>query len=383
MAAFVGLAEFIDKERVTIVAEWETFARSLLPESSGMTASALRDHADQILTAIVHDMRSRQTEAEQAEKSKGRGQAQALGEIGKIHAMLRIEFGFKLSQMVAEYRALRASILRLWESEGADPQGVTRFNESIDEALTEAVESFMATTEHFTHQSLGILGHDLRTPLSAIVTGASMIMGTESLDAGTLKTASRMFKSANRMSRMIEDLLDLTRTRFGDRIPVVHAAMDLDPLCRQVLAELEARRPGGIQFTATGDLQGAWDSDRICQVLSNLISNAIQYGDKTEPIVVTATGTFDEVVIEVHNGGPAIPDAAQKSIFDAMIRHSGDPKTNRGLGLGLYIASQVVLAHGGKLDVSSTDAAGTTFTVRLPRKPKAAVERVETAAKTG
>lgn len=145
--SFVGLAEFIDEKRVAIVAEWETFARSLFPAASGMDATALRDHADEILTAIVRDMRSRQTAAEQTEKSKGRGPTQYLSEMGGLHAALRIEFGFKLSQMVAEYRALRASVLRLWEKEGTDPAGVTRFNEAVDEALTEAVHRFTQTTE--------------------------------------------------------------------------------------------------------------------------------------------------------------------------------------------------------------------------------------------
>jgi signal transduction histidine kinase len=374
MTAHVGLAEFIDTERVAIVAEWEEFARSLVPAGTSMTPSALRDHADQILTAIVHDMKSQQSEAEQEEKSKGRGKAQRLGEIGKIHALLRIDFGFKCGQMVAEYRALRAIVLRLWESGGTDPQGVTRFNESIDEALTEAVESFMETTEHFTHQSLGILGHDLRTPLAAIIMGATMIIGTETLDAQTIKTTSRVLTCANRMSRMIEDLLDLTRTRFGDRIPVVPMPIDLELLCRQVLAELDGEKPTGkLRLACSGELRGEWDADRIAQVLSNLVSNALQYGAKADPIDVVVRGEADQVVITVHNLGPVISEKSQKSIFEPMIRDSGDAKTNRGLGLGLYIASQVVLAHGGKLDVSSTRKDGTTFTVKLPRSPQPAL----------
>lgn len=370
MSDSVGLAEFIDKHRVKIVAEWETFARSLLPAATGMSPTALRDHADQILTAIVDDMKSQQSAAEQAEKSKGRGEAQRLGYIGELHAALRIEFGFKLGQMVAEYRALRASILRLWEREGTDPAGVTRFNESIDEALTEAVESFTETTEHFRDQSLGILGHDLRTPLAAMITGSTLIMSSENLDDGTVRIATRMLSSAHRMSRMIEDLLDLTRTRFGDRIPIVAVHLDLEPLCRQVVAELEGHRPSGeLRFSATGDLRGEWDGDRIAQVLSNLVWNAIQHGDKRDPITVAARDDGDTVVVEVHNGGAAIPANVLATMFEPMVRHTTDVQTSRGLGLGLYIASQVVLAHGGKLEVASTDAGGTTFTVRLPRVP--------------
>jgi signal transduction histidine kinase len=366
----MDLAEFIDADRVTIVAEWEAFARTLLPAAGGLPSSALRDHADDILTAIVRDMRSRQTAVEQAEKSKGRGEAQHLGEVGKLHASLRIEFGFKVGQMVAEYRALRASVLRLWERKGTDPRGETRFNESIDEALTEAVSSFVETTEHFRDQSLGILGHDLRNPLSAIITGSTFLISSEKLDDRSLGIAARMLNSANRMNRMIGDLLDLTRTRFGDLIPVVPAPMDLDPVCRQVVAELEGLRPagGGVRFTGKGDLTGEWDGDRIAQVLSNLVRNAVQHGGATDLITLAAEDNGSEVLLEVHNGGPPIPEGVQATMFEPMVRHAGDDHKTTGLGLGLYIASQIVLAHGGSLNVKSTEADGTTFAVRLPRR---------------
>ncbi len=371
---FMELAQFIDHERAKIVAEWEVFARSVQPTAGAMSPTALRDHADQILTAIVDDMKSQQSAAEQAEKSKGRGSAQRLGYIGELHASLRIEYGFKLPQMIAEYRALRASVLRLWETNGGDPAGVTRFNESIDEALTEAVDSFTQTTEHYRDQSLAILGHDLRTPLSAIVTGASLLLSKQDLDKGTVRVATLMLSSANRMSRMIEDLLDLTRTRLGDRIPVNPVHLDLEPLCQQVIAELQTHRPpGGVVFTAEGDLHGEWDGDRISQVLSNLVWNAIQHGGKSDPVTVTAQDDGASVVVTVHNSGTPIPENALKAIFQPLVRHTTDSRVSSGLGLGLYISSQIVLAHAGKFEVTSTDAGGTTFTVRLPRTPPSPV----------
>jgi signal transduction histidine kinase len=371
------LAEFIDRERLTIVAEWESFARTLLPAAGGLTALALRDHADEILTAIIRDMKSRQTATEQAEKSKGRGQAQRLGEMGEIHASLRIEIGFRLGQMVAEYRALRASVLRLWEKVGGDPGGVTRFNESIDEALTVAVDSFTETTERYRDQSVGILSHDLRNPLSGIILGATMLMPSEGRERSQERDdknvgviCKRILNSARRMDRMIGDLLDLTRTRFGKQIPMTRAPIDLEPLCRQVLAELEGQCPTRLRFSNEGDLHGEWDGDRIAQVLSNLLRNAIQHGGADDPVTLVALGGEDEVLLKVHNGGPAIPQDALPHIFEPLVRHVKDQQTNTGLGLGLFIAFQVVMAHQGTLDVSSTQDGGTTFTARLPRHPR-------------
>jgi len=361
------LADFIDKERRAIVDEWQEFARTLLPAAGGMTGSALRDHADEILTAIVHDMRSRQTREEQAEKSKGRGVAQRLEEIGRVHAALRIENGFKLGQLVAEYRALRASVLRLWAHRGSDAIGVTRFNESIDEALVEAVELFTKTNEYYRDQTLDILGHDLRNPLSAITTTAAMLSSIPLDESGVKRAAGVLGRAANRMNRMISDLLDLTRTRSGDLIPVTCVPVDLESLGREAVAELEGLRPAGLRFTARGDLRGEWDGDRIAQVVSNLLRNAIEHGSASEPIDLLAEGQGDDVLLKVHNGGTPIPLSAQNALFEPMVRHVDGGRRGAGVGLGLYIAAQVVLAHRGTLTVESTELAGTTFTVRLPR----------------
>jgi signal transduction histidine kinase len=234
--------------------------------------------------------------------------------------------------------------------------------------MVEAVITFDAVIEHRRHQYIGILGHDLRTPLTTLIMGLSFLMRTNRFGEANTYIGECMIKTGERMSRMINDLLDLTRTRFGSLIPLLPAPMDLTTMCAQVMGEFEILAPANtIRFSSTGNLQGNWDYDRLAQVLSNLIGNAIQYGASLEPIDITAQGRDDEVVIKVHNAGTLIPCAALSVIFDAGTRHGEKCNRSSGLGLGLFISKQVMISHRGDISVTSTAAEGTTFTVRLPR----------------
>ena len=369
-----SLADFIGENHEAILKAWEAFARTLLPAAEGMTKAVLRDHAGEILTAIVQDMKSLQTAAEKQAKSKGRGASdrrasKRLAALGQLHAVLRIESGFTLAQVVAEYRALRASIFRLWASRGPDPDGVLRFNEAIDEALAEAVDRYSKKTSEYRDQLLGIVSHDLRNPLASILMGATVLGRNDALDDKSARIAAGIQSSARRMFRIVGDLLDLTRTRLGSEIPIVRAPVDAGPICEMVIAELEGSHPKAvIKYTAAGDLRGAWDGDRLAQVMSNLLGNALQHGDADRPIHVVARGDGVEVVLSVHNAGPPIPRAVIGDIFEPLVRHARDElRSSSGLGLGLYIARELVRAHGGTLGVTSTAKSGTSFSVRLPR----------------
>jgi hypothetical protein len=366
------LSEFIRANHGAIVHEWETFAGTLLPAAGAMSMTGLRDHAEEILAAIVADLELPQGKAEQSQKSKGRGEDHRMESVGKAHAALRIEDGFTLSQLVAEYRALRASVLQLFERTGGnDMRQVTRFNEAIDEALVEATNRYMLVMNRTRDQFLAVLGHDLRNPLSAIVMSAARMSGEG--DKGA-KAAARILSSAERMRRMVNDLLDLTRTRLGAGIPIAPQPMDLDGTCREVLAEFQAVHPDRrLNFHSEGDLRGNWDSDRLAQVLSNLIGNALQHGERSKPIEVVARADAEEVVIEVHNEGRPIPRALLGNIFEPMVRHArGSEDTgSTSLGLGLHIARELVLTHRGTVAVTSTAREGTTFSVRLPRRSAA------------
>lgn len=337
-----------------------------------MSSAGLRDHAGEILAAIVVDLECPQGNAAQTDKSQGRGEDHRMGAVGSVHAALRIESGFTLSQLVAEYRALRATVLRLFERAGGTDLGqVTRFNEAIDAALAEATTRFMLVLNRTHDQFLAVLGHDLRTPLSAVLMSAALVAREGGKGAGA---AARIISSAERMRRMVNDLLDLTRTRLGAGIPIAPQQADLDVIGREVLSEFHAIHPDlSLEFHSEGDLRGYWDPDRLAQVLSNLVGNALQHGQRNRPVEVGARGDAEEVFIDVHNEGSPIPDALLANIFEPMVRQArgSEGKGARSLGLGLHIVREVVLAHGGTVTVTSTASGGTTFSVRLPRRAAA------------
>ena len=367
------LLEFIRANHEVIINEWVAFARTLLPWAETMSEKGLKDHAEEILSAITEDMNSPQGDDEKAEKSKGNGVEGELAKVGEKHAIDRLESGLEINKLVAEYRALRASVLRLWEESQGDKQNeVTRFNEAIDETLSRATIRYSEKVNDTREQFLAILGHDLRNPIGAVIMGATLL--TDSDDESTAKMATNILVSGERMNRMVLDLLDLTRTRLGGGIPIKPKPMDLASMCRQVISEHQTIYPERLlRFESTGDVQGNWDSDRLAQVTSNLIANALQYGSSDGPVSVVAQESSEEVTLQVHNEGPPIPENAMKTIFAPMTRYQREEQRGdnnaTGLGLGLYIASEIVTAHDGTISVTSSEQKGTTFTLKIPRYP--------------
>lgn len=367
------LSEFIQQHRKKIIDDWVEFARTIQPWAQDLSRKELEDHAAELLEAIVSDMSSSQSAHQQAEKSKGDDRGGALSRVGKQHAIGRLESGLTLDQLVSEFRALRASVLRLWEETAGDKhRDITRFNEAIDEALAESAAWYSAKMAQTREQFLDILGHDLRDPLNSIILGATLLARSESIDVNLIGIATRIRNSAVRMNRMVSDLLDLTRTRLGMGIPIRPTLMNLTPVCEQVIAELQAIHPGcHLQFEAVGDLHGEWDSDRLAQLISNLVANGLQYGCKDGPVSVIAQAQGEQVVLRVQNDGRPIPAETMTKIFQPMVRQQPgqDADTHpTGLGLGLYIAREIVTAHGGTIAVTSQEKDGTTFTVLIPRR---------------
>lgn len=388
------LADFILSNVEPILMEWEVFARGITPGAT-MDALALRDHAPDILLATVQDMKSAQSAVEQSAKSRGhahRGQHGADGEMlsgavlngaSELHAIGRLGSGFDLMELVSEYRALRASVLRLWRNSAPEPderdvEDVTRFNESIDQSVAKAVSSYTRRVDQARDLFLAILSHDLRNPLNSIAMSAELLRHADAgqCAAEAVGCASQISTNAAVMARMISDLLDYTRTRLGAGMPVSPAPMDLDGLCRALFNEFRTAHPARvIRYHWEGDLKGQWDTDRLRQAISNLMGNAVQHGAENAPIELRAVGEDSEVVIVVYNGGPPIPPGELQRIFDPLVRGSSaeHPKHNRpgSIGLGLYIAREVARSHGGTIDATSSLEAGTAFTMRLPRRSPA------------
>ena len=375
------LSRFIRRNVEQILAEWETFARSL-PGGGALDVASLRNHAREMVLAIAADLERPQSGRVQDEKARGGRDAIEAWDTtaAQEHGTGRAGSGFTVGQMVAEFRALRASVTRLWlaDAGGAartELSGLTdliRFNEAIDQAIAESVSRFSAAVLRTQERYLAILSHDLRTPLGAIITSTQFMLDVGGLEEPNRTLVTRASSSARRMNQMVLDLVEFTRTRLDDTIPVVRAVVDARRLVHDVVVEIAASYPDSVvQVELDGDLSGTWDSDRLTQALTNLVGNAVQHGARGRPIRVAARGLAAEVTLSVQNEGPPIPVEQQAAIFQEGHRVGGRAATadRRHQGLGLYIVERIVAAHGGVVSVVSSAAEGTTFTIRLPRQP--------------
>lgn len=229
-------------------------------------------------------------------------------------------------------------------------------------------------TALFREQFLGILGHDLRNPLQAISGNAALLLRYGGMTEPQRKAVNRISISADRMARMISDILDFTRTRLGGGYTLQRSWVNVHDVLRQVVEELEVAHPQRrFELNVTGTAWGEWDSDRIAQAASNLVGNAVQYSPEGSVVRVVARDEGDSVRVEIHNQGTPIPAERMPHIFDPFVRGAEGPRAvaRSGLGLGLYITHEIVKAHGGMLQVRSTDTEGTCFWLKLPRHPTA------------
>jgi len=369
------LSEFILLNLAEILSEWDAFARTQeIPVP--MTELAMRDHARPILEAIALDMAAPETPRQQFDKSRGLNPIDAKS-AASTHGTLRHVSGFSLVQLAAEFRALRATVLRLWlprvdRFDAGVARDMVRFNETIDQALAESILTFSNQGERTRDTFLAMLGHDLRSPLSAISLAAQVLMKDELTPANGRRVGTTLLRSTRSMAAMVDDLLEFARLQLGGPIPVKPKALDMAALCREAVDDARAAHPGcDFEFRSAGDLACNVDAPRLRQVLCNLLNNAAQYSARDRVVSLSAHGFAEAVAVQVRNFGSVIPADSITSIFDPLVQLKPDPqdrvRANTSIGLGLFIAREITLAHGGTIEATSSTEDGTVFSVRLPK----------------
>ncbi len=365
------LANFILGNIESIMHAWEDFARSL-PPGSRMNVAALRNDAEQMLRFVAQDMETQQSSREQYLKSIGGGkQPDHDSSAARDHGLARAKDRFSLSELVSEYRALRASVLSLWLTSpdaDSDMQQVIRFNEAIDQLIAESVQRYSGKLDRDADVFTASIGHDLRNPLNAISMSAQLLDNSRVLSQPEKNAVHQISQSAARMANMINELQDFSRVRLSTTLTINRQLLNVADVCEEVVEEIRAAIPQcKIAFLKSGNTMATVNGERIGQMLSNLVSNAVQHGTPNCDVEVAVQADAEAVTIAVTNEGPQIPAEALERIFEPLFRTDDSPHANRThLGLGLYIARTIARAHGGDINVTSTES-GTTFEVRIPR----------------
>ena len=282
-------------------------------------------------------------------------------------------FSIKHERLVAALAANAAAAIdnaKLYQQSRAGQETNQRLVEELKETLR--LNDLLA----------GVLAHDLRNPLSAILTSADLALATTS-DERLTRTLSRIVKSGQRMGRMVEQLLDFARLRLGEGMPIEPKPGDIEPLLRQVIDELDGvKTDAPIRVEHRGDTRGVWDADRLSQVFSNLLGNAVEHGAEG-PVEVSIDGESpNQVRVRVHNRG-AVPPEMLPMLFQPLAGGQQRRTKSRGLGLGLFITREIVRAHGGQVEVTSSETTGTSMIVSLPRVASGESPPRENAVSTG
>lgn len=375
------LSSFITERMDAILAEWDAFASRHGPAADAMSHTALRDHAREMLQAVALDIDTAQNTAEQREKSREGASDDAIGDdaiahtAASIHGAARHDSQFSLLQLSSEFRALRATVLRMWlplvDALGERTVGeMIRFNEAIDQALAESIIAFSQRADQTRDLFLAVLGHDLRGPLATMSLAGDLLIRSDSGQQKVQQLGVRVRRSARLMSAMVDDLLGYTRAQLSGGLTMSPVAGDLAEACDSAVADARATYPeAAFEFDATADLVGAFDPVRMHQLLVNLMLNAAQHGARSEPIFVSARRHGTAAHVRINNQGPVIPESSLRTIFKPLVQlaaGSGEARPSGSMGLGLFIAHEIALAHGGTLEASSSETAGTTFEVTIP-----------------
>ena len=359
-----------------ILLAWDAFAATLVQDGSMLDPATLRDHAGEILAAIADELdRPATGKTPDTPPDASDGASDELEAAAEIHADTRMVSGFAIDAMITEYRAFRTSIVKLWLAAGGgreqprDMEDLVRFHEAMDQAIADSVARYTDQTKKSTDLFIGILGHDIRNPLGTISMSAQYLVRSGKLPASAAET---IINSVVRINSVIEHVVDFTRVQSEGMMPIRRVPGDLVSQFVKILAETRVRYPRSVlSLESVGDFTGSWDEGRMGQLLSNLLANALTHGAPDQPVTVRLWEEAEGVAFSVHNLGTPIPLKEQQLIFKPLVRGmasgKGEQRESAGLGLGLFICREIVRAHGGTLDVTSSADAGTCFTVHLPR----------------
>ena len=372
----MSLAVFIRSNEDAIIEAWEAFAKTYLPSAAHMDRAALRDHIVGLLRFIADDLETPETESQRSEKAKGQGPKAGGGNdsTAETHADLRLMGGFTTVELISEFRALRASVIKLWRAEWSKMEDVLidllRFNEAIDQIMTESLARFVENLKDSGSLLVESLVYDIRNPLEDVCASARSLLAGDRLAPEDAKLVAKIESGSSHVNGLISDLIDAVGIQSGKDLSIAPAPMDIGAAIRQIATELEALHPGRtIMVDTSGDLAGELDPARVGQVLSNLMRNALRLGSKTSKISVAAKGADQEVIVSVHSEGAISADAVA-GVFDPLHRGENETHNDRGtarLNLGLFISKGIMTAHGGKIEVTSSQQEGTMITAHFPR----------------
>ncbi len=364
------IAEFLEVAREPIMDAAVAFAQTI-PALRDTDEKTLRDHIPRMLQTISADLRSTQSRTEAITKSHGNAPDAALRTSSQTHGLLRAQSGITIDQLVAEFRALRSSVLRLWGD--AYPPGpgaiedIARFNEAIDQAVAESVQYYAEERERWRHIFLGIVGHDLRSPLNAIaLTVEVMQRGSDDPARHTTLLA----RGVKRLTSLLDSLLEYSKASLGAGMTLQRHPVDLAVVCLEEVELLRAAHPDAeILFEADGATVGEFDASRIGEALTNLVSNAIKHGDASQPCEVSVKGNDSSVRIMVENVGNIAPHEFEMLFEPSRQRTALSASAERThLGLGLFIVRQIARAHGGDVN-GSCSARRVRFIIDVPTTP--------------
>jgi signal transduction histidine kinase/ActR/RegA family two-component response regulator len=379
------LADFILQQCDPILQEWDKFARTVEPAASSMTTKALRNHAAEMLKCVAYDLSMTQSRQEEIDKSYGNEPRTSQTEAGEVHGLARLESHFTIEQLASEYRALRSSVLRLWNEANTTPSAtdigdIIRFNEAIDQLLCASILSFARATREALEaekkrkdQFLAMLAHELRNPLSPISAAATLLKMAKSNDAVVTNASNIIARQVAHMATLVEDLLDVSRVTRGT------IELKLEPLdLRQVVLDaieqvtplMEARHHILTAAELPQPIHSLGDRKRLVQVVTNLLANAAKYTPEHGRIELKLDLYEGQVAITIEDNGIGMAADFVPHVFDIFAQAERTPdRTTGGLGLGLALVKSLTELHGGKVTCSSAgQGKGSKFTVWLPKK---------------